>query len=117
MQLVLAVCMQHELMRTLEKLANPLHLHRASEAHALRVVLVSYDAQSMGTLITRLSVELDAADELQPTGGRTAVAVCWASSCVPEGAPTGGRTAAAVCWAANCVPDGGIRVSGAGMGS
>ena len=54
------------------------------------------DTQSMGTLITRLSVELDAADELQPTTG---------------------RTAAAVCWAANCAPEGGIRVSGAGMGS
>ena len=50
----------------------------------------------MGTLITRLSVELDDADPLKPTGGRTAAAVCWAASCVPEG---------------------GIRVSGAGMGS
>ncbi len=38
MQLVLAVRVQHEPLRTLEKLANPLHLHWAREAHALCVV-------------------------------------------------------------------------------
>ena len=66
---------------------------------------VSYFAQSMGTLITCLNVELDEADPLKPAKGRTARAsIRCVASCVPLG-PARGRTAASVCCAASGVPE------------